>query len=98
FSTEQLLALFCCQPVSYTYPKRLAPLTRRMPAARSGLSRPQSEASYASQRIAANLKLIVEAAYEYCSSAILYSVTTVLLKANLGFEQYHLINSRMACS
>jgi len=42
-------------------PKRLTPLTRRMPAARSGLSRPQSDASYASRRIAANLKLIVAA-------------------------------------
>jgi len=79
-------------------PKRLTPLTRRMPAARSGLSRPQSDASYASRRIAANLKLIVEATYGCCSSAILYRVTTVLLKASLGSEQYHSMNSRMACS
>jgi hypothetical protein len=69
-------------------PSLRTPFTRRMPAARSGLRRPQSDASYASRRIAANLKLIVEAAYGCCSSAILYRVTTVLLKASLGSEQY----------
>jgi hypothetical protein len=51
-------------------PKRLAPLTLRMPAARSGLSRPQSEASYVSLRTAASLRLIVEGAYLRCSNAI----------------------------
>src|SRR5258708_34320613 len=69
-----------------------------MPAARSGLTSPQSDASYASRRIAANLRLIVDAAYGCCSSAIRYRVTTVLLKANLGSEQYQSMNSRMAWS
>src|SRR6266567_4668456 len=61
-------------------PTRRTPFTRRMPAARSGLSRPQWEASYASRRIAANLRLIVDGAYGCCSSAIRYRVTTVLLR------------------
>ena len=51
-------------------PKRFAPLTRRMPAARSGLRSPQSEASYASLRTAASLRLIVEGAYLRCSKAM----------------------------
>src|ERR1700685_15455 len=69
-----------------------------MPAARSGLRSPQSDASYASRRIAANLRLIVDGAYGCCSSAIRYSVTPVLLKASLGSEQYQSTNSRMAWS
>lgn len=69
-------------------PSRLTPFTRRMPAARSGLRSPQSDASYASRRIAANLRSIVDGAYGCCSSAIRYRVTTVLLKASLGSEQY----------
>jgi hypothetical protein len=73
-------------------PSRLTPFTRRMPAARSGLRSPQSDASYASRRIAANLRLIVDGAYGCCSSAIRYRVTTVLLKASLGSEQYQSMN------
>src|SRR5271155_2987086 len=79
-------------------PSRLRPFTRRMPAARSGLRSPQSDASYASRRIAANLRLIVDGAYGCCSRAIRYRVTTVLLKASLGSEQYQSMNSRMAWS
>jgi hypothetical protein len=60
-----------------------------MPAARSGLRSQQSDASYASRRIAANLRLIVD---------IRYRVTTVLLKASPGSEQYQSMNSRMAWS
>jgi hypothetical protein len=48
-------------------PNRLAPLTRRMPAASSGLSRPVSDASYASLRTAARRTLIVEGAKFFCS-------------------------------
>jgi hypothetical protein len=62
-------------------PSLRTPFTRRMPAARSGLSSPQSDASYASRRIAANLKLIVDGAYGCCSRAIRYRVTTVLFNA-----------------
>ena len=51
-------------------PNRRTPFTRRMPARRSGLRSPQSNASYASRRIAANLRLVVDGAYECCSSAI----------------------------
>jgi len=43
-------------------PSRRTPFTRRMPAARSGLRSPQSDASYASRRIAASLRLIVDGA------------------------------------
>jgi hypothetical protein len=37
-------------------------------------------------------------AYRRCSSAILYRVTTVLLNARRGSEQYQSIKSRMAWS
>src|SRR5437016_9199712 len=57
-----------------------------MPAARSGLRSPQSDASYASRSIAANLRLIVDGAYGGCSSAIRYGVTTVLLNARRDSE------------
>jgi hypothetical protein len=43
-------------------PNRRTPFTPRMPAARSELRSPQSDASYASRRIAASLKLIVDGA------------------------------------
>src|ERR1700676_2590210 len=69
-----------------------------MPAARHGLRRPQLEASSARRGIAPNLRLIVDGAYGCCSSAIRYRVTTVLLKASLGSEQYQSMNSRMAWS
>ena len=51
-------------------PSLLAPFTRQMPAARSGLRRPQSDASYASRRTAASRRLIVAGAYLRCSKAI----------------------------
>jgi hypothetical protein len=44
-------------------PSLRTPFTRRMPAAKSGLRSPQSDASYASRRIAASLRLIVDGAY-----------------------------------
>jgi hypothetical protein len=77
-------------------PSLRTPFTRRMPAARSGLRSPQSDASYASRRIAANLRLIVYGAYGCCSRAMRYRVTTVLLKASRGSEQYQSMNSRIA--
>jgi len=77
-------------------PSLRTPFTRRMPAARSGLRSPQSDASYASWRIAASLRLIVDGAYGRYSRAIRYRVTTVLLKASLGSEQYQSMNSRIA--
>jgi hypothetical protein len=43
-------------------PSFFAPLTRRMPAANSGLSKPVSAASYASLLTAANRRLIVDEA------------------------------------
>lgn len=57
--------LLHCSAVSQ-FPARapcfFARLTRRMPAAKSGLSKPASDASYARRRTAANLRLIVEEA------------------------------------
>jgi hypothetical protein len=38
----------------------------------------------------------IDGAYCRCSSEIRYRVTTVLLKANRGSEQYQLMNSRIA--
>src|ERR1700730_1356392 len=46
--------------------------------------KPQSDASYASRCIAANLRLIVDGAHGCCSRAIRYRVTIVLLKASRG--------------
>ena len=46
------------------------PFTRRIPAARSGLRSPQSAASYASRRMAARRRLIVDEAYWACSRLI----------------------------
>jgi hypothetical protein len=69
-------------PAADTFP----PFTRRMPAARSGLSRPKSEPSYANRRIAANVRFMVDGAYGCCSSAIRHRVTTALLKASLPVE------------
>lgn len=43
-------------------PSFLTPLTRRIPAAKSALRRPQSEASYASRRTAPSRRLIVPGA------------------------------------
>ena len=43
-------------------PRFFGPLTRRMPAARSGLSKPESAASYARRLTAASLPLIVPGA------------------------------------
>jgi hypothetical protein len=60
-----------------------------MPATRSGLRSPQSDAPYASRCIAANLRLIVDGAYGCCSRAIRYRVTTVLLKASRGIVLRH---------
>jgi hypothetical protein len=48
--------------------------------------------------MAASLRFIVDGAYGCCSSAIRYRVTTVLLKASLGSEQYQSMTSRMAWS
>ncbi len=45
-------------PLPTHTPRHLATFTRRMPAAMSGLRRPQSAASYANRRTAASLKLI----------------------------------------
>ena len=44
-------------PLPTHTPRRLATFTRRMPAAMSGLRRPQSAASYANPRTAASLRL-----------------------------------------
>jgi hypothetical protein len=77
-------------------PSRLTPFTRAIPAAKSGLSRPVSEASKASRRIAANRKLIVEGAYRACSRNIRYRNTTTRLNASRGSEQYQSMNSSIA--
>ena len=61
-TASSFLPCFAVNQFPTRTPSRLAPLTRRMPAARSGLRSPQSEASYASLRTAASLRLIVEGA------------------------------------
>ena len=75
----------------------LTPLTRRIPAARSAVRRPQSEASYASRRTAPNRRLTVPGASSRDSRWIRYRSTTVRLKESRGSEQYHSTNSSMAC-
>jgi hypothetical protein len=50
------------EPVPQTHARFFGPLTRRMPAAGSGLSKPESAASYARRLTAASLPLIVPGA------------------------------------
>ena len=77
-------------------PRRLAPFTRRMPAASSGLSSPVSAASYTSRRTEAKRTLIVDGARLFCSRKNRYRSTTVRLKASHGSEQYQPMNSSIA--
>lgn len=56
------ICLFGGEPVTKANTKVFGPLTRRMPAARSGLSRPESAASYARRLTTASLPLIVPGA------------------------------------
>jgi hypothetical protein len=85
------------QDMSLSTPNRFAPLTRRMPAANSGLINPVSAASYAKRRTAANLALIVEGARFFCSRKR-YLRTTARLNDSRGSEQYQPMNSSIACS
>ena len=78
-------------------PRRFTPLTRRTPAARSGLRKPLSAASYASLGIAARRTLIVAGANGMDSRCCRYRNTTARLNASLGSEQYHAMNSSIAC-
>jgi hypothetical protein len=61
---------FPCSAVSQ-FPRRTpiqrTPFTRRIPAASSGLSKPESAASKATLRSAASRRLIVVGAYRFCS-------------------------------
>jgi len=78
-------------------PSFLRPFTRRIPAARFGLSSPQSAASYASRRTAPSRRLIVPGAKRRDSRWIRYRRTTVLPNESRGSEQYHSTNSSIAC-
>jgi hypothetical protein len=77
-------------------PIQRTPLTRLMPAAASGLKKPESAASYATRRTAASRGLIVVAASCFCSRKIRYRRTTVRLNASRGSEQYQSTNSLIA--
>jgi hypothetical protein len=74
-------------------PTLIAPFTRRMPAASSGLRRPVSAASYASRRTAASRRFIVDADNRRDSNSSRYRSTTILLKARRGSDQYHATKS-----
>jgi len=67
-----------------------------MPVASSGLSKPESAASYAKRRTAANRRLIVAGAKGRSSRWIRKRVTTVLLNDKRGSEQYQATNSSIA--
>ena len=73
-------------------PSFLTPLTRRIPAAKSALSSPQSAASYARRRTAPSRRLMVPGARLRDSKCIRYRTTTVLLNDNRGSEQYQSTN------
>ena len=60
--SKRVYARFDNDVLPIRIPSRLAPFTRRMPAARSGLSNPLSDASYANRRTAARRRLIVAGA------------------------------------
>jgi hypothetical protein len=85
------------QPVANRDPSLRTPFTRWMPAANSGLNRPQSAASYASRLTAAMRTLVVPGARPRTWRLILYRRTTVLLNASRGSEQYQATNSSIAC-
>jgi hypothetical protein len=74
------------------------PLTRLIPAASSGLSRPESAASNATRRTAAKRRLMVVAAYCFCSTKIRHLRTPVRLNARRGSEQYQSTKSVTARS
>jgi len=76
--------------------QRARDLTRRIPAAKSALRRPQSAASYARRRTAPRRRLIVPGARWRDSRCIRYLTTTVLLNDNRGSEQYQSTNSSIA--
>jgi hypothetical protein len=99
FPVRRSKRALACSAVSQ-FPSRtptfLAPLTRRMPAANSGLRSPVSAAPYARRRTAARRKFIVDGAKWRPSSSNLYRRTTVLLKASLGSEQYQVTKSSIA--
>jgi hypothetical protein len=96
FRAQQLLAFFCGQPVSDTYSQPSNTLHATYACREVRAKEPAIRRLYASRRIAANLRLIVDGAYECCSRAIRYRVTTVLLKASRGSEQYQSMNLRIA--
>jgi hypothetical protein len=98
FTTEKLLALFCCEPVSNPYLQPSNSFNAPYAGCKIGAEQTAIARFIRPPAVAANLTLIVEAACGYRSSVILYRVTTVLLKASLGSEQYDAMNSRMACS
>jgi hypothetical protein len=85
------------EPVSKPHAEFLDTLQATDAGRQSGLSKPASAASYASRRTAASRPLIVPAARPWFSRAIRNRVTTTLLKDSLGSEQYHLMNSSIAC-
>jgi len=81
-------AMFWTDRLSANCQSELPSLTRRIPAASSGLRSPVSAVSYASRRTAANRTLIVEGTRLFCSRKNRYRRTTDRLNANRGSEQY----------
>ena len=69
-------------------PSCFAPLTRLIPAAKSGLSRPESAASFANRRTTAIGWLMVLAARQRDSRCMRQRSMTTRLKASRGSEQY----------
>src|SRR5207249_11457431 len=90
------LPLLGGQPVAEPDAQLLYTLDATIPAAKSALSRPHSDASCAKRRTAPSRRLIVPGARCRDSRCIRYRTTTVLLKDSRGSEQYHSTNSSMA--
>jgi hypothetical protein len=93
---EQSLRLVLHQPVAKAYSDLLHAFGSS-DSRRSALRRPQSEASYASRRTAPNRRLIVPGANLRDSRCMRYRRTTVRFNDSRGSEQYHSMNSSMAC-
>jgi hypothetical protein len=68
---QQPFPLLGGEPVADAYAQPADPFTRRMPAASSGLNKPESAAAYAILRTAARRRLMVDGAYRRCSRLIL---------------------------
>src|SRR5229473_1537723 len=96
WGAQERLGLFCGKPISESNAHLFCSFDPTNTSRQLGLRSPVSAASYARRRTAARRRLIVDGAKRRPSRSSLYRRTTVLLKASLGSEQYHVTKSSIA--